>query len=68
MMEQWAQKPDKTCEFYLRVVNNTYISFSDEKNSLLHKHNLITFCTSTPPGLDQRQPQKQEQLLAYSPT
>ena len=55
MMEQWAQKPDKTCEFYLRVVN-AYISFSNEKNSLLHTptHNLITFCTSTPTELDQR--------------
>ena len=53
-MEQWAQKPDKICEFYLRVVNTTYFSFSDEKNSLLHPHNLITFCTSTPPERDQR--------------
>ena len=35
-MEQWAQKPDKTRQD-LRVVNNTYISFIDGKNSLLRR-------------------------------
>ena len=42
-MEQWAQKPDKTCKFYLRVVKNMYISFSDEKNSLLHTHTQLNY-------------------------
>jgi hypothetical protein len=50
-MKQWAQKPDKTCEFYPRVVNNTYISFSDGKNSLLHRQ--LTICTSIPQELEQ---------------